>query len=180
MTMKEHPLEKFRFCPVCGSSHFEYNDPRSKRCRDCGFTYYTNAAAAVAAIITNEKSEILLVRRALDPAKGTLDLPGGFVELRETAEEALRREIHEELAVELTNLRYRMSMPNEYTYSGLTVYTEDLFFTARIKAGQTITAGDDAEQARFYDIRDVRLEEIGLKSIRTVMKKIRNNEIKLQ
>ena len=74
-----HPLDKFTYCPVCGSSHFDVNNFKSKRCQDCGFTYYANPCSATAAFIVNDRQEMLVVRRAKEPAKGTLDLPGGFV-----------------------------------------------------------------------------------------------------
>ena len=57
-----HPLAKFLFCPCCGSAHFEVNDFKSKRCTDCGFTFYHNAAAATVAVILNSRNELL--RRA--------------------------------------------------------------------------------------------------------------------
>lgn len=44
-----HPLEPFKYCPRCGSPHFAIDTDRSKRCADCGFVYYSNAASAVAA-----------------------------------------------------------------------------------------------------------------------------------
>ena len=63
----EHPLEKFKYCPVCGSSHFEVNNFKSKKCQDCGFTYYANPCSATAAFIVNDKQEMLVVRRAKEP-----------------------------------------------------------------------------------------------------------------
>ena len=91
----EHPLEKFRYCPVCGSSLFEVNNFKSKKCQDCGFTYYANPCSATAAFIVNDNNELLVVRRAKEPAKGTLDLPGGFCDMCETVEDGMRREIKE-------------------------------------------------------------------------------------
>ena len=91
-----HPLNKFAYCPVCGSKHFDINNFKSKRCQDCGFTYYANPCSATAAFIVNDKQEMLVVRRAKEPAKGTLDLPGGFVDMYETVEDGMRREIKEE------------------------------------------------------------------------------------
>ena len=44
-----HPLSLFRYCPRCGSRHFEISDSRAKRCGDCGFTYYHNASASTVA-----------------------------------------------------------------------------------------------------------------------------------
>ena len=45
--------------------------------------------AATVALILNGRNELLVCRRAKEPAKGTLDLPGGFIDMTETGEEAL-------------------------------------------------------------------------------------------
>ena len=70
-------------CPACGSQHFEINNVKSKKCADCGFVYYLNPSAATAAFIENEQGELLVCRRAKEPSKGTLDLPGGFADMEE-------------------------------------------------------------------------------------------------
>ena len=82
-----HPLDKFRYCPACGSKHFEIQDEKSKKCENCGFEYYLNPSAANVALIVNDKDELLVATRKKEPAKGTLDLPGGFADIGETAEE---------------------------------------------------------------------------------------------
>ena len=74
-----HPLELFKYCPKCGSSHFVVNNEKSKRCADCGFVYYFNSSAATVAFILNERNELLVCRRGKEPKKGTLDLSGGFI-----------------------------------------------------------------------------------------------------
>ena len=76
-----HPLEKFIFCPVCGNKSFNINDFKSKKCGTCGFTYYANPCSATAAFILNDRGELLVAKRGKEPAKGTLDLPGGFVDM---------------------------------------------------------------------------------------------------
>lgn len=58
-----HVLDKFQFCPVCGSNHFEINNIKSKKCKDCGFSYYLNPSSATVALILNSKEELLAVRR---------------------------------------------------------------------------------------------------------------------
>lgn len=98
-----HPLRLFQFCPKCGSGHFIENNKQSKRCETCGFVLYFNPKGAVVGIITNEKGDILVCRRAKEPAKGMLDLPGGFMDSFETAEEAIAREIKEETGLTITN-----------------------------------------------------------------------------
>ena len=97
----EHPLSQFRYCPKCGSEHFKVHNEKSKQCADCGFIYYFNPSSATVALILNEKNELLVCRRAKDPAKGTLDLPGGFIDMNETGEEGVRREVKEETGLDV-------------------------------------------------------------------------------
>ena len=59
-----HPLHLFSYCPKCGSNDFNENDFKSKRCGNCGFVYYFNPLAATVGIITNERDEVLVARRA--------------------------------------------------------------------------------------------------------------------
>lgn len=101
-----HVLEKFQYCPVCGSKHFVEQTEKSKRCESCGFEYFLNPSSAVAAFILNEKGELLVTQRRYDPGKGTLDLPGGFCDIGETVLEALRREVKEETNLEIQDVRY--------------------------------------------------------------------------
>lgn len=123
----EHPLSQFKYCPKCGSARFEIHNDKSKQCADCGFVYYFNPSAATVALILNERNELLVCRRAKEPAKGTLDLPGGFIDMAETGAEGVSREVKEETGMEVTKTEYLFSLPNIYIYSGFPVHTLDLF-----------------------------------------------------
>ncbi len=159
-------LEKFGYCPVCGSSHFENDSPKSKKCSACGFEYFMNPAAAVVAFITNRRGELLVERRKLEPAKGTLDLPGGFADVLETAEEAVAREVMEETGLKVVGASYLFSLPNTYRYSGLDVQTLDMFFSCKIENDTALKAGDDAADCFWLAPADVHTEQFGLRSVR--------------
>lgn len=161
-----HPLELFNYCPKCGSSHFEENDEKSKICASCGFVYYFNASAAVVAFILNGKGELLVCRRGKEPAEGTLDLPGGFIDLYETAEEGIAREIREETGLEMTEAKYLFTLPNTYLYSGFLVHTLDLFFLCRVKDDSRLLAMDDVADSFWMPLEQICTEEFGLDSIR--------------
>ena len=111
---------------MCGSKHFDINNEKSKRCDNCGFVFYANPSSATAAFIVNDKNELLVVKRGKEPAKGTLDLPGGFVDMDETAEEGMTREIREETGLDVRNIKYLFSVPNIYRYSGIDIHTPSM------------------------------------------------------
>ena len=165
-----HPLDKFSYCPVCGGSHFDVNNFKSKRCQDCGFTYYANPCSATAAFIVNDHQEMLVVRRGKEPAKGTLDLPGGFVDMYETVEDGMRREIKEETGLDVKDIQYLFSSPNVYEYSGMGIHTLDMDFLVRIHGDSVaVTAADGAAEAFWIPIKDVNPAEFGLASIRNAV-----------
>ncbi len=164
------PADTIRFCPKCGSSHFNYDGVKSFKCRECGFHFFINSACAVAAVIVDDKDRILLTRRAFEPHAGMLDLPGGFVDPMESAEESLIREIKEELNLEITDMKFIASFPNEYVYSGYTVYTTDLGFACKVKTLDNMHAQDDISGFEFIPYDQVNYDEISSDSIRNIVK----------
>lgn len=169
--MQEHPLFQFRYCPKCGSKHFTEHNEKSKQCADCGFTYYFNPSSATVALILNERNELLVCRRAKEPAKGTLDLPGGFIDMSETGEEGVAREVLEETGLTVCHADYLFSLPNIYVYSGFTVHTLDLFYLCRVDDLRNFGAMDDVADSFFLPLDEIRPEEFGLGSIRKGVKK---------
>lgn len=160
-----HSLSPFTHCPVCGSPRFEVNDCKSKRCPDCGFVYYINPSAATAAFILRE-GQLLVALRAKEPARGTLDLPGGFTYIGETAEQGIAREVAEETGLHARSVSYLFSLPNDYLYSCMHIPTLDLFFRVEVDAHEEAHAADDAAELMWLPVGDVRPELFGLGSIR--------------
>ena len=162
----KHPLYQFIYCPRCGSAHFKENNEKSKKCPDCGFTYYFNSSASTVAIIENSDGEILVARRAKDPAKDTYDLPGGFIDMFETAEDAVKREVIEETCLTVVSLSYLFSIPNIYVYSGFEVHTVDMFFKCKVDDFNTLHAQDDVSDLKFISKDKLNPDDFGLISIR--------------
>lgn len=96
----------WNFCPICGDSlRLEADGERPQpHCSRCRRFYYRNPVPAVCCLITRGDS-LLLGQRAVEPCLGHWTLPGGFVELGETTEEAAIREIREETTLDISALR---------------------------------------------------------------------------
>lgn len=171
-----HPVNVLKFCPRCGSAHFPAAGSRSFKCEDCSFNYYINASAAVAVLLFNEKGELLFTRRAIEPHFGKLDLPGGFIDPMETGEQAAIREIQEELGIQIHSLRYFCSYPNEYIFSGYSVFTLDLAFMAKTESLHQMTAMDDISSFEFIKLQDIDIEKLPFQSMKNIIKELIQRE----
>lgn len=158
-------LSSFTYCPKCGGE-FKDNNIKSKKCASCGFTYYFNPSAAVVAIIRNQRGEILVATRAKEPAKGSYDLPGGFVDCFESGEQSVAREVKEECNLDVVETKYLFSIPNIYPYSDFHVHTLDMFFECTVSDFSPLEAADDVASLRFVALKDIDPKDFGLLSIR--------------
>ena len=164
------PIEVLKYCPKCGSAKFEKESERSLKCADCGFHYFINSAAAVAALVVNETGKLMLVTRGVEPNYGKLDLPGGFIDPGESAENAVRRELSEELGLKVKSLKYIGSAPNEYIFSEFTVYTLDMAFLVIPETTEGLKPMDDIKAYEFYSETELDYNEIPAPSIKKFVK----------
>ncbi len=144
---------KFRYCPRCRATLAEVTW-RHNSCAKCGFDFYINPAATVSVIFTNDRREILLVRRKIPPKKGYWDLAGGFVEFNESAEECGRREMKEELGIRAGTLRYIGSYTDIYLCRGYQYHTFNFLFSAGAP-NQELHPADDVSEARWFPVRKI-------------------------
>ncbi|MFW5831302.1 MAG: NUDIX domain-containing protein [Prolixibacteraceae bacterium] len=162
---KTHPLQVLKFCPKCGSAAFKKKDEKSLKCENCGFHLFINSSAAVAALVSNPPGKLMLVKRGIEPHYGKYDLPGGFVDPGETAEDAVVRELHEELGLRVKKLEYLDSATNEYIYSGYSVFTLDLAFKIIPETLENLTPMDDILEYRFFAKDEIDFDEVPAPSI---------------
>lgn len=165
------PKNVICYCPRCGSGDFITRDEgHSFLCEACSFNYYVNNSAAVACIITDNDGKIILSKRAINPNKGMLDLPGGFVDPGESAEDAVIREIKEELGVNVTEMKYLISFPNKYIFSGYSVATLDLAFLCKIDDISKIVPQDDISSVIFVHPDEIKLDELCSESMKNIIR----------
>lgn len=163
----------FQFCPKCGAKKFVPAEGKNFRCTACQFEYYFNPSGAVAGIVKNPAGQILLTRRSKDPAKGMLDLPGGFIDYHETAEEALMRELHEELEMEVDSMAYFCSLPNVYLYREVEYQTIDIFYVCTASNLSHLKARDEILSFQFYSLDQIDIRQVGLMSIKCGLELLR-------
>ncbi len=164
------PRQCFSFCPRCGHALGAPLVQPNFTCAGCGFRYYLNPAVAAAALVLNDAGEGLFIRRAKDPARGRLALPGGFIDLGETAEAALRRELMEEVNVVVGPLEFLCSSPNEYHYAGVTYPVLDLFFTTTAVGAPSVRSAEEVASLTWIRPECVELEDIAFPSMRAALR----------
>jgi len=169
------PLEQvYHFCPRCGAG-VAMIDNRIVTCAACALTLFVNTAAAAGVIIRDVHDRILFVVRQHEPDKGKLGLPGGFVEYDETAEESARREVKEEVNLDLAALHYLCSFPNHYEYKGICYRTLDLFYEARVTDVAAMRGNEEVAGIVWLAVPEIELEQIAFASVRRAVARSLNS-----
>ena len=140
-------MKPFRFCPACGTELEQPDAEGGVRCPRCRRSWYRNSAPTVGAAIVADGRALATVR-AREPEKGKLDVPGGFLKPGEEPLEGLRREVREELGVEVdvSNSDFIQAVPHRYGPEGDFVLS--LGFKARLVSGEP-KATDDVADIRW-------------------------------
>lgn len=95
-------MKTYNFCPLCATPlEKTFVDGRNRMiCSSCGWIHYVNPLPVAVAFTLNRNNELLVIRRAHEPAFNEWALPGGFLEAGEHPEEGCLRELYEETALE--------------------------------------------------------------------------------
>lgn len=151
------PVHKtWSFCPRCGTKSAKR--PKNPfHCETCSYTHFFGPCAAVGAITTDLEGRVLLLVRGKDPGKGKYGLPGGFVDPGESVEEALRREVLEEVQLKVVEYHYLVSYPNEYVFCGAVLPVADMFFVITVESFEGMKV-QDGEIAAWHFCHPTRRE----------------------
>jgi NAD+ diphosphatase len=136
-----------RYCGRCGTPAEPAPSERAMRCPDCSLLSFPRLAPAVIVLVT--RGEEALLARGRNFPLPMYSCLAGFVEAGETLEEAVHREVREEVGVELADVRYVASQPWPFPHSLM------LGFTARYRAGELRVDGVELEDARWFHRDDL-------------------------
>ena len=149
---------EFVYCPNC-KGKLEKKEEYTF-CPSCGGKIYHNPTPAVS-ILPVKEGKVLLARRAIEPYKGDYDVLGGFMDFGETAEEAVRRELKEEVGLEVKSMQFFRTYVDRYGEDG--EHTLGLFFS--VEAQGEPKASDDVSECEWVKIEDLDKIRSGFKSV---------------
>jgi L-aspartate-alpha-decarboxylase len=144
-------MQKLKFCPICRSRLANINDSGNTylKCSSCEWIYYGNPLPAVAAFVINNREEVLLVKRGVEPCKGSWALPSGFIEQKETPEHAVIRELYEETGVNASVGRLLGAyLEPTRTYGNVLLIGYEL-----LPVSIRLRPGSDCDAARFFPLK---------------------------
>ncbi len=132
-----------QFCNKCGSPIDHKHDERAKICTNCQFVNYPRINPCIIVAIT-KGDKILLARSIRYPKRMLYSVIAGYVESGETLEECVRREVKEEVNLDVKNIRYFSSQQWPFT-SALMVG-----FTAEYAGGDVVVEKEELIEAGWY------------------------------
>lgn len=136
-----------RFCGRCGTPTRSRDTERAKECPSCGLTVYPRVSPAMMALVTRGKE--LLLARANRFATGMFSALAGFVEPGETIEDCVRREVREEVGVEVSDITYFASQSWAFPHSLMIAYT------ATWAGGEIRIDDEEIAEARWFHVDDL-------------------------
>lgn len=161
------------YCRRCGSKFVGHKEHVYK-CGQ-GHTIYLNSSPAVALLLFNDKGELAVLTRSINPGLGKLDFPGGFCDGTEPVDHAVFREIEEEIGVKPNQYKNM-----EFVYSGIDAYELDgedlpvvsIVFKAEAIGEIELKALDDAATAQWLSLGQINRDQIFFPSMKASFDKM--------
>lgn len=138
-------------------------------------TIYINAAPTAGMFFLTASNEVLLSVRGIEPYKGKLDSFGGFIDDMETAEEAIARELYEELGLSADQYQTPTFLCTEvghYPYQGEERSILSIFYWSRLKPGITPVPADDVAAITTVPLDKINLQEMDNIDVRAAIQKL--------
>lgn len=159
------PYFQWRYCPECGRKLGRTSDGEARRpyCRRCRKFYYHNPPPVVAVLALNSKGRLLAIKRGVEPAYGEWCFVCGFMELLETPEEAVVRELAEESGLKASSPRLIGVF-----YEDSRIYDSVVVLGYKVTVKGKPRPGSDALDAAFFEVS--RLPPLAFKSHRAMLR----------
>ena len=141
-----------RYCGKCGGPTKPLDGERARSCADCGMHFFPRVTPAVIVAVVRDRKILLAQARRFPSAFHSV--LAGFVEPGETFEECVRREVREEVGIEVTNLRYFGSQPWPFPHSLM------VGFTAEYAGGDLALEEKEIVHAGWFDADEIALLSI--------------------
>jgi len=138
-------LRTHRFCGRCGSMMDRVNWEMAMHCHQCQHRCYPRVSPCIIVAIRHQHT-ILLAQGPQQKERGFFSTLAGFVESSETLEQAVHREVFEEVGVAIKNVEYFGSQPWPFPHSLMCA------FLAEYDSGEIKVDGKEIHEAAFFDI----------------------------
>lgn len=160
--------EAYKSCPCC-SEKLSHKGGNLLVCSGCNFNLYVNPSPCCDVIIEDERGQIMLVKRKDPPKQGWWDIPGGFMVPDEDAQTSAKREIKEELDVDIEVNEIIGAYPERYEHNNIEIPLLVIFVNAKITQG-TIKVGDDVSDYKYFSKEEILDQRIGFNSTKMALR----------
>ncbi len=131
-----------KFCGACGKPTIKHEKERSRSCSECRFTCFPRISPS-AIVVVKKEDQVLLARSPHFP-QGVYSAIAGFVEVGESLEQTVIREVKEEVGIRIHRLKYQLSQSWPFPDSLM------LGFTAEYESGEITVDGVEIEDAQWF------------------------------
>lgn len=156
------------YCTSCGGKVFKESNTKYT-CEVCTLSHYINPKGAIGVFIITESDKLVMAVRAIDPHKGKLDCLGGFLDVGESFEQALYREVEEESGIkkdQLKEVTYLTSVYDDYPWGDIVVPVTSVYFVAKLKPGASPTPSDDVADIKIMSTSEISAEDFAWDGMR--------------
>ncbi len=157
--MKSDKLASWQYCPVCGGRLVGGGEKVYGKCQKCEQTWWRNPKPTVAVVIYNKDNpwEVVLTKRKIEPRRGELDMVGGFVDIGEVFEEAIVREVKEELGLEVKAEEFVFQgheLGDDYVYGVERYQCLDAWYVLGIDREVELREDEEITEILWWDLKE--------------------------
>ena len=166
---------EMNFCRRCGSS-LNLTSGNAYQCTN-GHFIYANSSPCVGIFLIDKQGKVILSVRGIEPHKGMLDTLGGFVDSEETFEQAIQRELKEEIGLEPSDYTapiFLTSAISHYPYKGEDIIIISSAFWAKLTTDKPLKPADDVASLLIDNVENIDTNQLHDDGIKAAFSDLRN------